>query len=467
MRFLLLLLCVAAAPLSAQTPPTGSPVDRWGALHVAGTQLTSQNGEAVALRGMSLFDTSSYGEYANPQVLTWLRDDWKATVFRAAMYTSYNGQFVGEAAYGPLLNAVQSAVDSGLYVLVDWHILNDGNPMAHVKQAKEFFARVAERFGDSPAVLYEICNEPNGAGVTWADAIKPYALEVIPVIRAKAPNSVIVVGTPEWSSHPEIAAADPLPFANLLYTLHFYAATHDHSYLDRIDQAKALGSAVFVTEWGAMDSKIRGPVQAAKAVAFVRELAARRISWANWSLGTKLESASALKPLASVAGSWRPGELTENGLLMRSLLRDEPTAVVFADTFQSGNFKAGGWVRSGVTLARDQGEDGRPAVRFQGKASLVKPLLSEAYRGWTWSYRARAEGWRRDDRFFVEWSADGNVWNRCAEVRQPAAGWVDVKGSLPEAVDKRPGIQVRLRAELASDDASYWVEEAAFEATRD
>jgi len=345
--------------------------------------------------------------------------------------------------------------------------LSAGNPLTRVDEAKAFFQQVAQRFGSSPNVVYEICNEPNGKGVTWADAIKPYALQVIPVIRALAPDTVVIVGTPVWSSQPEVAAAAPLPFGNLLYTLHFYAGSHDLSFLDRIDKARALGAGVFVTEWGTMSAQVTGPLFVPESVKWVEGLAQRGISWANWSLGTKLEPASALKPLASVEGRWSPGDLTESGLLVRSLLRGEVTGPVFADNFDSENFKAGGWVRSGALLDRAVASSGPASVRFDGGATLKKPLLSAPYRHWHWSLLGRGEGWGSGDRFLIEWSSDGQAWKSAATLSSPNAAWTLMTGDLPAEVDGRPGIQVRLRAEFAATTAHYWVDDVVISATRD
>ena len=43
------------------------------------------------------------------------------------------------------------------------------------------------------------------------------------MIRGKDPHTVIIVGTPTWSS--EIWSVNPLPYNNIMYTLHFYAAS--------------------------------------------------------------------------------------------------------------------------------------------------------------------------------------------------------------------------------------------------
>jgi endoglucanase len=46
---------------------------------------------------------------------------------------------------------------------------------------------------------------------------------MIDMIRGKDPHTVIIVGTPTWSS--EIWSVNPLPYTNIMYTLHFYAAS--------------------------------------------------------------------------------------------------------------------------------------------------------------------------------------------------------------------------------------------------
>ena len=81
-----------------------------------------------------------------------------------------------------------------MYVIIDWHILSDSNPLQNKEEAKKFFGEMAERYQGYDNVIYEICNEPN-SGASWND-IKNYANEVIPVIREKDQDAIILVGTP-------------------------------------------------------------------------------------------------------------------------------------------------------------------------------------------------------------------------------------------------------------------------------
>jgi len=84
---------------------------------------------------------------------------------------------------------------------------------------------MSAEYADYDNVLYEICNEPNG-GTSWSD-IKSYAEEVIEVIRSNDKDGIIIVGTPNWSQYVDQAAENPITgYDNIMYTLHFYAATH-------------------------------------------------------------------------------------------------------------------------------------------------------------------------------------------------------------------------------------------------
>lgn len=79
-----------------------------------------------------------------------LRDDWGVNAVRLAMYTSeYNGYCAGgskAALRNQIYKGVKYATDLGMYVIIDWHILNDGNPMTQVAEARRFFATMAKKY---------------------------------------------------------------------------------------------------------------------------------------------------------------------------------------------------------------------------------------------------------------------------------------------------------------------------------
>lgn len=144
---------------------------------------------------------------------------------------------------------IQNAIAVGVYVLVDWHTEKAVSQQA---DSIAFFAALAQKYGKYPNIIWEPYNEPNG--FTWAQ-IKPYHEAVVDAIRAVDPDNVIVMGTPKWSQDVDVAAADPVApksgAKNLMYTLHFYACTHQAKFRDKADMAISKGLALFVTEFGA------------------------------------------------------------------------------------------------------------------------------------------------------------------------------------------------------------------------
>ena len=281
------------------------------ALHVAGTNLVGTNNQSVVLHGMSTHGLQWFGQFANAGAFTDLKKRG-ANVIRLAMYTDEGGYLSNAGLKEKVFSAADAALAQNLYVIIDWHILHDGNPRTHQQEAVNFFKEAARRFGSNPGVLYEICNEPNG-NISWSNDVKPYALAVIPAIRASAPQSVILVGSTTWSQDVDIAAQDPLPFDNIMYTCHFYAGTHGKWLQDKIDTARSRGAAIFISEWGTSAADGNGGVFLDNASQWLNFLAARNLSWCNWSLCDKAESSAALNPGADPNGGWADSNLSPSG----------------------------------------------------------------------------------------------------------------------------------------------------------
>ncbi len=300
--------------LPPEEPPVqavSGGVSENGALQVIGTQLCNAEGEPVLLRGMSSHGIAWFPKYAGEAAIAETARRG-ANVYRVAMYTGeYGGYITNPGIKNTVIQAVDAAIRNDMYVIIDWHILSDGDPRAHQTESIAFFQEMARRYRGNPAVIYEICNEPNG-GVTWSGAVKPYAEAVIPAIRAIDPAAVILVGTPNWSQDVDAAARDPLPYRNIMYTLHFYAGTHGAVLLGKLDAALKLGAPVFVSEWGTSQASGAGGVYLEAADAWLNELEERGISWVNWSLCDKNESSAALMPGAP-AGGWSEGNLSPSG----------------------------------------------------------------------------------------------------------------------------------------------------------
>ena len=106
-----------------------------------------------------------------------------------------------------------------------------------------------------------------------------------------------------------------------MYTLHFYAGTHGADLRQRIDDVMQKGLPVFVSEWGTSRADGSGGVFLEDAAVWLDFLAARGISWANWSLCDKAETSAALVPGTSPDGGWAENGFTDSGKFVFSRFR--------------------------------------------------------------------------------------------------------------------------------------------------
>ncbi len=298
-----------------------------GRLSVKDTQLVDERGNPVRLRGISTHGIAWFPQYVNEQLFKELRREWKANVLRLAMYTAAPGGYCTDGDKESLKRLVKSGVEyaaaQDLYVIVDWHILSDGNPNQYKDEALEFFEEISKEFAEYDNVLYEICNEPN-SGVSWKE-IKDYAEEVIPVIRRNAPQAVILVGTPNWSQQVDKAAADPIAgYENLMYTMHFYAASHTGSVRDTMAAAVDAGLPVFVSEFGICDASGNGGIDKVEAKAWMQLLDQYQISFVAWNLSNKDETSAVILNTVDKASGFSEEDLSDSGKwLYRILAGDE------------------------------------------------------------------------------------------------------------------------------------------------
>ncbi len=300
----------SAAEQPQQTISGGVSQNGW--LQVKGTQLCSESGSPVMLRGMSSHGIQWYPQYASKQAIA-NTASYGANVYRIAMYTAENGYISNTAKVkAAAFSAVDAALANDMYAVIDWHILSDGNPMTYKKQAEQFFAEASARYKDKPGVIYEICNEPNG-NVSWAKDIKPYAQDIVSIIRKNSPKSIILIGSGTWSQDILDPANDPVKGSNIVYTCHFYAGTHGDWLRQRITQARKLGAPIFISEWGTSAADGNGGVYLKQSAEWIDFLEKNGISWINWSLCDKNETSAALRPGTSATAKWTQNDLTESG----------------------------------------------------------------------------------------------------------------------------------------------------------
>lgn len=315
--FAILLSACATASSIGSAAPRGSPVAEHGALSVQAGKVVDEDGEPVTLRGMSLFWSQWEPEYYSRETIDWLADDWKVDIVRAAIVAegADSARHHFEREFAKASAVIDAAVANGLYVIVDWHAHRP-----YPEHAEYFLTRIAEKYGHLPNLIYEPFNEPLREGVDWSRDVKPYHQRVVGAIRAVDPDNLVIVGSPSWSQDVDVAAADPLEFDNVAYTLHYYAATHKEELRAKADEALDAGLALFITEFGVVEATGDGPIDRASSEAWWDWAEENDVSWLAWSIADKDETSAALKPGTPPAG-WREDQLTEGGKLLRERLR--------------------------------------------------------------------------------------------------------------------------------------------------
>ena len=307
-------LCAFCVPVAA-----ASKLPR---LQVKGTQLVNSSGKKVQLRGISTHGLSWYPEYVNQSAFTFMKKNWKVNAVRLAMYTAeYNGYCTGDASNRRKLeacidNGVKYATNAGMYVIIDWHILSDGNPQQNQKEALKFFKKMAKKYKNNTNVIYEICNEPNG-GTSWSD-IKSYAEIIIPVIRKNDKNAIIIVGTPNWSQDVDIVSEDPITgYDNIMYAVHFYAATHKDDLRNKVKTAISNGLPVFVSEFSLCDASGNGGIDYDSSDVWFDLINDNNLSYASWSLCNKNETSALIKPDSTATSTITIDDLSDTGKYVR------------------------------------------------------------------------------------------------------------------------------------------------------
>lgn len=315
-------------------PDPGTPVSINGQLHVCGVNLCNQHNRPIQLRGMSTHGIQWFGKCYNSASLDALAEDWKSDLFRVAMYVQEEGYETDPAGFTSRVNSlVDMAEARGMYAVIDFHTLTPGDPNYNLDRAKTFFASVAARNANKENVIYEIANEPNG--VSWT-AVKNYAEQVIPVIRAADPDAVVIVGTRGWSSLGVSDGSDeseivnnPVNATNIMYAFHFYAASHKDNYRTAVSRA-ASQLPLFVSEFGTVSATGGGAVDRSSSTAWLDLLDRLKISYANWTYSDANEGSAAFKPGTCNGSDYSSsGVLTESGALIKSRIStadDFPTS---------------------------------------------------------------------------------------------------------------------------------------------
>lgn len=239
----------------------GDPPPR---LSTEGKWVVDENGEKVVLRGVSLpyphditdrvegdmwsfFDIleraldEDRGWY--PRVLRFpLRlDDWEDADFER-----YLERYVDPA--------VERCREAGVYLMLDHHLIQRYDTDETDDLMRTFWDAVAPRYADEPHLLYDLFNEPTEpmrggreAWATWREHAQPW----VDRVREHAPETPLVVSSPQYARLTRFAVEDPFDGENIVYSGHIYPGwTKDTRDLEELHDPAAGEVPLIMTEWG-------------------------------------------------------------------------------------------------------------------------------------------------------------------------------------------------------------------------
>ncbi len=290
-----------AVPTTAPAPtavPTTAPTTT-GWLKVDGNKIVNDQQQPVILKGLNIADV----EHLNTK--TWERpgvtarsvanaaaDQYFAEVIRIPVlpgnssypnegfFSATNG---GEKYFTTHLDPiVKELTAKGVYVIIDLHYVSDYQSL--YPKVQEFWTFMAPKYKDNPYVIYEIFNEPilPDNWSTWKTTIAQPAVDLI---RSFAPNNLILVGGPYWSSHMSGAATDPVNGTNLVYVGHVYSNQTATAWAKNYEPVIPK-YPMFITEWGFETGGTEGG-DINYGTAFEAWMRKYNLSWTVWSYDTQ------------------------------------------------------------------------------------------------------------------------------------------------------------------------------------
>lgn len=271
--------------------PLKSKADSDMRLNVSGRYLVNSKGNKVVLHGVSLGWHNWHYKFYTPEIVQHVKSDWNANIIRAAMGVEPKNAYLKkpQQAVSYITAVADAAIDADMYVIIDWHSHN-----RYPEDAKAFFTKMAKRYKGMPNVMYEIYNEP--IEDSWEE-VKEYAEEIIQSIRAIDKEAIIIVGTPHWDQDVHIAAENPIVgYKNIMYSLHFYAGSHQSKIREQANDALQKGLPLFVSECASMDATGDGPINIEEWNRWVSWMKQNDISWIAWSVSDKKETCSMFLP---------------------------------------------------------------------------------------------------------------------------------------------------------------------------
>ena len=315
-----------------------------GKLFKSGTDIVNSDGTIVELRGVGTHHLLQYNNLHTWEFFNSVKN-MGVNMIRCTAYLhdrTYE-QSDSEPTYGYISHPeetkaeiekiVKICIDLGLYVIIDWHNLDD-YANDYKQEAIEFFDYYSRKYSTCPNVFYEILNEPY---LDDSSTIASFVNDVRNVIVSNTENPIMLVGQPaplvnsdgtkNWSIYDRCLALynamTAIGITDVFVSPHNYGGSAVTEYQKCIDA----NIPIFVSEWGNSDSDGHGSYHDSDALKQIIFLHENAIPQSLWKL-TDQDMTSSLIKNQGVINSYRysrgfsQNELSHNGVLLLGKFKD-------------------------------------------------------------------------------------------------------------------------------------------------
>ncbi|WP_276255017.1 cellulase family glycosylhydrolase [Halomontanus rarus] len=284
---------LALTGLTGSASAVGGPTPR---LHTEGRWIRDPDGNDFTPRGVATASLDFLAEHhprTRTEILEHATDgeDWYPNTVRLPVTEHAVVDDGVDAIIDNLLRpAVDLLADRGVYAVIDFHMIRPYADAAGCAEdmvadgwadstddlgfeadvgtdeiVTEFWSAVAPEFADDEHVLFELFNEPTvpvtwgqygeygdqvesreDSWLLWRDVAQPW----VDLVRSHAPETPIIIGSPDWTSETQFAPQHPFEGENLIYSGHIYPDNGSPDEFDPEYGVPAEDVPVIITEFG-------------------------------------------------------------------------------------------------------------------------------------------------------------------------------------------------------------------------
>lgn len=205
-----------------------------GKLRKSGNYLVDQYGDRIQLRGIGLHAILQYTNLHTKEAFESLKV-YGINCVRISVYLSdYSFKYsdglkqpgyisAPEETKAEIEKIVSLCVDLGLYAIIDWHTMSDeitDGVIPYRDEAVAFFEYFAEKYANTPNVLYELQNEPYNA---TQDSLGTYVKAERDAIAKYVDDPVMIVGSRGGYFKNTVTYVESYGVTDVFYSQHFYS----------------------------------------------------------------------------------------------------------------------------------------------------------------------------------------------------------------------------------------------------